>query len=324
MRWFLYTITMLVTGLLSAQSDLTADYNFFQDQSQLYQKWLDKSGFGEVIRVGEVEVEPHHLTLMLTFYTSVGGECWALWEQLQEDFERENALTLEQQLFYKLLHLMEVEQDQATIEVHNIIGEGRNFCFYSKIFFDAGAGRVEVRERYCKAQERNIEVAPNTLDGLKDMSFEEINRIYNRNSVFEAIFSYAKERYEKDKCELRYPQVREKERNQLLRFEVVDLCKEVLRDESNPWICKVLRRFDYQCNWIKREKLEFTITYERTQEGIRIGVKIDGKYGSGYYDQVKRGGYHDMDLDFDDYLVDYADVIANDFKKEVLKIGRNP
>ena len=321
MRRYLYTILLLIPGLLSAQSSLTDDLPFFQDQTQLYQKWLTKSGFGDVIKVQDLKVEPEHFTLYLAFHTTAGGECWALWEQLKEDFERRNAITFEQQLFYKMLHMMEVEQEMATIEVHNLYGEQRNYCFFSKIFFDDTYGKVNVQERYCKAQERNIEVEPNTLEGMKDMSFEEINRIYNRTSVFETIFNYAKGRYELNKCEARFPEVREKERSQLLRFEVVDLCKEVLRDEDNPWICKVLRRFDYTCNWIKREKLEFTITYERTPDGIRIGVKIDGKYGSGYYDQVKRGGYHSMDLDFDDYLVDYADEIANDFKREVLKIG---
>lgn len=324
MRYLLVFLCFFGMGVVKAQYNLQSDSLFFKGQSGLYQKWLEKSGLGQVMEVNALEILPSRLLLTLSM-TCLPEVAWAEWEQLKIDYSHNNAISLEQELFYKLIHFMEVDQYQGIIRVLNVVNGVRNNCFFIEIKFDPNEKRVKFNTRYCKSKERRIEVEPHRLEGLNNMSFEEINKIYNRNSVFEAIFKYAQSRYGRSKCEDRFPEVRELERGQLLRFVVVDLCKEVLKDESNPWICKVLQRFRYQCNWIKRERLEFTITFEQTaEEIIRIGVKVDGKYGSGYYDQVKRGGYHDMDLDFDEYLVDYADEIANEFKKVVLKIAKNP
>lgn len=53
--------------------------------------------------------------------------------------------------------------------------------------------------------------------------------------------------------------------------------------------------------------LRFTISYEETLDGFRIRIELDGKYGSGFYNNVRRGGYIDMEVDFDEYLEDYSD-----------------
>lgn len=53
--------------------------------------------------------------------------------------------------------------------------------------------------------------------------------------------------------------------------------------------------------------LRFTISYEETLDGFRVRIELDGKYGSGLYNNVRRGGYIDMEVDFDEYLEDYSD-----------------
>lgn len=53
--------------------------------------------------------------------------------------------------------------------------------------------------------------------------------------------------------------------------------------------------------------LRFIISYEETLDGFRVRIELDGKYGSGFYNNVRRGGYIDMEVDFDEYLEDYSD-----------------
>ena len=126
--------------------------------------------------------------------------------------------------------------------------------------------------------------------------------------------AYAKERFERTSCAERYPEVRVLEDRDVLRFKVVDLCKEVLKDESSV-VCGWLRSFGFDCNWAKRELLTFIITHEETLDGIRLKVTIDGKIGSGFYANVRRGGYISMEPDRDEELSEYALVFSNELRK---------
>ncbi len=324
MKYVLYSLFYFFPLWAFGQYDLTVDSSFFRDQAELYQKWLDKSGLGKVLRVYTIEAKPQELSLYLAFHTEESELCLALWDRLKADFEKRNPITLEQELFYKMVHLMEVRQEMANVQIYDIYDTRRNYYFFVGIYFDADEKKVRTQQKITtlKGPSREIVLDSNTFDGQKTTSFEEIRKRYTKSAVFDTIFKYSKERYEKRKCDLRYPEVRILESDEVLRFEVIDLCKEVLEDEENHWICEVLKRFSHKCNWIKREKLEFTVTYTTTAKGIKIGVKVDGKYGSGYYDKVRRGGYHDMDLDFDDYLENYADRLKLEFKKAILDIRK--
>lgn len=108
------------------------------------------------------------------------------------------------------------------------------------------------------------------------------------------------------------------ESGDVLRFEITDLCREVLIDEANPLLCQILRTFGNDCNFVKRELLTFTIAHRTTAAGFNLHLEIDGKYGSGFYENVRRGGYLNMEIDFDDYLERYADQIKEEFKRVLI------
>ncbi len=309
-------ICLFITVPAFAQNSLLQDSLFFKSQAVIYQKWLEQSGLSSLVSVSDVAIKPQSIEVILIGNTSDYRDFWSYWKQWSLDFRTEKTISLEQQLFYKLHHMMDVEQEQITLNVYDRLP---GFCH--RIYISFSNGKVQVRRQSCRAKERDIEVSPASFYGMKDISYEQIKKQYNKFAVFNAILTYAEGKYRKSKCEMRYPEVTLLEKEDVLRFVVTDLCKEVLKDETDPFICKVLRRFGHQCNWIKREKLEFLITYQTLPEGIKIGVEIDGKYGSGYYENVKRGGYHLMDIDFDEYLEDYADQMKNEFKKVILNIG---
>lgn len=126
--------------------------------------------------------------------------------------------------------------------------------------------------------------------------------------------AFAAEKYATPKCEGRKPQVKRLPNEDYLRFQVSNLCREVLTDEQNPIVCRWLRTFGYDCNWIKRELLTFTVIYIPTDTGFQLNITLEGKVGSGYYEDIRRDGYMDMEVDFKSYLEEYADIIAQEIK----------
>jgi len=94
-------------------------------------------------------------------------------------------------------------------------------------------------------------------------------------------------------------------------------------DESKSSWCKLVNRIGINCNTIKRELLTFIIKYKPTETGINLNIEIDGKFGSGLYSTVRRGGYHSMEVDFDEYLDIYAQKFIVDLK-QYLMYGSRP
>ena len=309
--WFVILIT--IPFFTNAQSSLLNDSTFFKAQAAQYQIWLQQSGMGQLLRLEDIVITSNAVNIVLVSNLDSPLNFWPYWKKWSADFKRKNQITLEQKLFYKLHHFLEVEQRQVLL---NIYDQRPKFCHRIMVAFTDG--KVVSRKQSCRVKERDIEVSPSSFYDKNPITYEAIQKKYNKRAVYNTIINYSKKKYEKSKCELRYPKVSILEQEDILRFIITDLCKEVLKDEGDPWICRVLKRFGHQCNWIKREKLEFMITYQTTNDGIKIGVQIDGKYGSGYYEHVKRGGYHLMDNDFDEYLEEYADQMKNEFKKAIL------
>ena len=135
--------------------------------------------------------------------------------------------------------------------------------------------------------------------------------------VFQKIEAYAQQRYTQTTCNKRNPRVQVLARKSVLRFEVIDLCREVLEDEGQPFPCRLVQSF-MDCNWIKREKLYFTIAYTERNQNALLEVTLDGKYASGYVDDPKEGAYNNMDGSFYKYLKKYADLLAQRLEEMLL------
>ncbi len=354
--WVLAIVALPAMGQIE---DLTRDASFFQQQTRVYQKWLDHSGMGSLLRVREVGVSPNRLTLYLEFTQTDVSAAVQAWWQLKSSFDSQQPISLEQQLFYKMTALMEVEQHQADIQLFDSYSPQRGPLFYRRVYFNFGHVQVEESNPLIKAPYQGY--GPTNLQGLRtgehmqvslaeiraaenqrandqvyaitqmkrvervlplqagNMSVEDFHRVFTSDRVYNMIYEYAEARYEVQTCYNRFPEVELLENGELLRFEVIDLCKEVLIDErENGIICSWLRRLGFPCNWIKRELLIFTIKYAPTSTGINLNIEIDGKFGSGLYKNVRRGGYHSMEVDFDDYLERYTAKFVVDLKKALL------
>ncbi len=313
----LLLLTLLCTSVRAQKSqDLRQDEAFFNQQAQVYQKWLDKAGFGQYFNIRELDVQEKRLDLYLEFRSDNLDMIINQWNTVKERFERSSALTLEQQLFYKATSLMEVRQGLVSVQLYDTYDLRKTPLFSRAIHFEEG--RVQTEESNPKSKIDKINLSPSMISGGKEVSAAEFRKQYNKPFVFSCVAAFAKARFEKDVCIDRKPEVRILEDQEVLRFEVVDLCKEVLKEE-NSTICGWLLALGYNCNWAKRELLTFTVTHENTVDGIRITVELDGKIGSGFYANVSRGGYISMEVDRDTELENYADALAIELRKMLEK-----
>lgn len=290
---------------LRAQDDLRNDAVFFQEQAQTYQRWLDKAGLGQYLRFRELDVREQELDVYLEFPFNDLDLIVNAWGELKENFEANSPLTLEQQLFYKAAALLEVPQSALSVQLYDTYEAHKEPLFLRAIYFDEG--RVRVEESNPKAAIRPIRLEPRPVSGGKPVSVAEFQAQLTREKAYRCILDYARERYQQAPPGEKVPQLTVLEDEENLRFEVIDLRKEVLNG-ANP--CDWLATFGFDCNWAKRELLIFTFSYEKTLEGIRLTGDIDGKVGSGFYANVRRGGYLSMEIDFDEELRRYSEAVT--------------
>ena len=313
-------LPLVLTLSLSAQKeDLTKDKAFFEQQAKLYQRWLEHNGLGKTLLVKTVEVEPQQVALYLAFPNENADSAAAAWDQLKKDYTALNTgLSLEQELFYKMLHLMELRQSAANVQLYDTYDTRKEPCFYRGFFLKEGTFQVD--SSGCKSKKLDIYISPGDLSGAKKHAAATFQKQYTQQYVFDKIHRYAKQRYEQNTCENRRPVVSPPLIDgNLMRFEVTDLCKEVLKDEQNNTVCSFLSKYLKPCNWIKREKLTLSFIYQPKDSGFLLKCEVEGKVGSGFYDQVGRGGYLDMEIDFDGYLKDYADKLQYELKQAIIK-----
>ncbi len=117
-------------------------------------------------------------------------------------------------------------------------------------------------------------------------------------------------------CKNRHPTVTLINRIDLLEFKVTDLCMEVIPG-GNPRLCAYLDSWGFDCNWAEREMYVFRIVYDELEEGFRLTLEIDGKVGSGWYDQVSLDGYLSIEDDFGEAFAEYAKIITNEIHQQL-------
>jgi len=311
----LFLAPLLCPHALSAQvEDLRKDTAFFDRQTATYQRWLDHSGFGEVLHVKDIDVKEQRLSLYLGFQFNDIDSIVRGWELLKTDFEAAHPITLEQQLFYKATSLLEVRQSRIDVQIYDTYDLRKEPLFFRAIYFEDGEVKVEASNPKSKIRELSFDSSDFPERGAKG----DFQKDYDARRVFELIYGYATDKYGNPNCPDRKAKVVPLERSKrTLRFEVVDLCLEVIKDEGV--LCPILRQMGFKCNWAKRELLTFTITHIETTDGFQLNIMLYGKYGPALYENVRRGGYMNMEFDFDEELDRYADR----FKEEIRTVIRS-
>jgi len=322
------TLLLLVLFLSAVSADaqpaenFLPDQRFFEEQAREYQRWLDQSGLGATLRVHEVRVAEDEISLDLGFPSTNSDTVAVWWLALRRDFARQNeGRSLEEELFFKMVYFMQVPPTQGYVQVFNSFDTQKDLytCFFRGIRYEQG--QVKVDEQGCRVQIKEFDVRSTDIPASRTVTQSNFRKQYTKTAVFQIIETYVTQRFTRQNCDDRHPSIEWIDRRDELWFNVNDLCKEVLSDESNPWWCAALygAGLDSYRNCIKRERLEFHIRYWETPEGFHIYCQLDAKFGSGFWDEVKRGAYKNMETDYKTYVEQYAQKFKNELFDAILR-----
>lgn len=329
-KYFLFLCIAIRANVSFAQpthtsSDSIVEYtDFFKGQALEYQKWLDQSGLGNVLKVQQVDPRPGELPLYLGFHYQEVDSIQVAWDALKTKFDKERPTTLEQELFYKMVYFMEVPDSVANVQIYHTYDVNKPVLFFRGIY--SQNGQILVDTGTAKGSEAGFSLSIEDFDGLQDVAREVVNYRLAKKELFGQIVDFARLKYRKQSFNNGGPKMEIRDSLETLRFEVKDLKREVLTDAEQPFWCEIAQRlWGSDCDWMKREMLGFTIVHTQKEVGkIQLGITIDGKVGSGYYKKIRDNGYRPMEVDFNSYLERYAEKFRLQLRQYLItgKIGQ--
>ena len=302
---FIFAILLFPLVLTAQQEDFTKEEEFFQKQKDAYNKWLEESGIGSILSVKEIVVEPKSISLYLKFAETDIDYVVNAWEKLKATFDSDQSITLEQQLFYKAVHYMRVEQDQIDVQVYDTYDLSEPTVFMRAIYFSDGLVKVATNNPQSIIEDVSIPISRINSDG----DTRAINGGFDKDYVFRQILKGAQTYYEAQdkKIDGRVPVFKPLGSIDNLRFEISDLTREVVTDASRGVFCPLIKLLGFDCNWSPREVLTFTITYKGVNDdAINLEIKLDGLVGSGVYAHAKRESYINLEAEHKPALKRYV------------------
>ncbi|GAB5555551.1 MAG: hypothetical protein Sapg2KO_51420 [Saprospiraceae bacterium] len=304
---FIILCFLLPLCAIAQQEDLTKDKIFFEEQAKSYNQWLQSTGLGSLLSVKEIEVESNTLSIYLAFPDEEINFVVNAWNKLKTEFELNVSMTLEQQLFYKALHYMQVEQEQMDLQLYDTYDLAKTPLFFRGIYF--AEGQVKVEEDNPKSVIREVSIPKPPLTSNSNVAEVQLKQDLSKELVFRKILQQANIFYSEEdkKVNGRIPVFRPLGELDQLRFEISDLTSEVVTDQRQSFFCSLIRRLDYPCNWSPREVLTYTISYEDKGEALALKIEIDGRLGSGVYANARRRSYISLDVEHYPQLEAYAE-----------------
>ncbi len=317
---YLFLFLFLPWGIPAQQTDsLIRDTTYFQQQSKVYQQWLDFSGIGSMIKVRQVQVITSRNILSLYLEFTRPGTDYAVnvWDRLEENFADLGALSLEQTLFTKMVEVMQIDAGQALIQVYDTYDLTKEPTFFQAIYLQEGEIRIEGFGP--KSTVKPIYISPIDFSDVTAMDRQQIQKIYSRDFLFREILTFSNNHFEEKSCNPEKLQLKVIADQSLLWFEIEGLCKTVFENQSNHYFCEKLISLGLgSCNTIKREKLSFKFSFSEMDSGIHLSCTVDGWYSKQSI-IFGRGDYLLMDDQFFEPFDTYAEKYMAILKNHLLK-----
>lgn len=287
--------------------DLSQHQNFFQQQSQVYQNWLEKLGLTQAFSVKEVQVFEAGMMLNLQFVSSHPDTLTQVWESVKVAFEKESLVTLEEALFLKVLRLMDLRSDQAAVQISNDY-TGLRTEYYIRIYTEDGMLKVD--KNLSKGFFELIQLDLMTPERRANES--ELKRL-SKTQVHGLIKTFIDEKFKgKQSCPKVKPSIDAfSSLNDKLLINVSGLCREVLSEEEDKIFCAILNRLKLDCSSVEREALHFEFYFD--EDSKKLYCQLDGKYSNDYL--LFQGKVRDMDDKFEDFLITYGENFLKALKK---------
>lgn len=285
--------TLILVSLLSAPSlqaqegiDLRERETFFESQQAVYQEWLDQTGMGKVLKVEALGVKDTQVDLYLSLPNpnviqkgeDRAGYFFANYRNIRQQFNRQNSLSLEQQLFLKMLHIMELEPSQATVQLYDTYDVTEDVLGFYGVYYEED--EIKVDSSGYMGTRHGVAVYVH-LDEAAECDLQ-LPKKHKPQQVFACIKHFFTERVRQQTNQASCQDYAKK----VIAFPISEnsfqvslkpVCKEVLKNQNNPVICDWLQRLGFNCNTIKSEWLTYTFTISPEASGYQLDCYIDGK-----------------------------------------------
>lgn len=309
---------LLLVAALGAQQHFEADRDWFWAQKNEYQRWLDFEGISPTLYVEDLKVDTM-VVVLLRFPFEHRDSASAAWNTLRRQYLARTGTPLEKRLFYRAAGVFDLDVDHVAVQVFNTYRPDSVPCFYRGIF--AVQGEVQLDSFDCRVWQGYIAIQPPDLRKAPKTQQAGSARRVSRAAVFGHVKNFVGQRYGGKQCQYRSPTLRWLEdapNSDVLECEILNLCDEIIR-EDQPKLAQVLNFFGLEQNWKKNEKITLRFQYKNAGAGFTLDILIDGRYGSGFYEDVGRKGYKDMEVDFAEELAAYARQLKNDLNAYLLE-----
>lgn len=320
LRIFLFGFCLAAASALHAQEDLTRDRAFFEQQAGNYQRWLAETGLAPRLSVRSIEVSAQHLSLYLQFPAENTDTVKAMWRQLQADYAtRQTGLRLEDALFFKMLHLMDLPPAAADLQLYDTYEPRREPGFFRAVYTDENGIGIDSAGDMSAA--RSVSISPGDLSGMPQPSVFECGRRFPRDIVLQQSCDFLRHYFLGLRCDSLPPDISEPQKaGDCWRFEVTNLCGESLWQAPESVVRPFLAQNGKPADWIRYEKLSFTLVYQGGASGCRVKCLLEVKAGNSPYEREGRGDYLDLGGAFLPFIKSYSDGLME--KTRVLVCGR--
>ena len=298
-------LVILPMNIIAQEQELKNDTAYFNQQMGVYQEWLDSSGIGEVLGVREYEVKENFLTLYLEFLVSRNDyeeSCLdtiiTQWKKMKWHFDTLRDISLEQQLFYKQVSIMNLDPTQTGVAVFDNYNINEFSHFLRGMYFQDGEVKVEMETVKCYTILDSLS-SPAFHDKMKKVVYISLKSNYDKKETYKKALNYLKAYAQENSCEGSSAVVRMLEAKDNLWLEVSNLC-----DKEWSTLLKDNRSI---------EKLYYLFTYSEDGE---LGLIVDGgvvnpqKVIQEPYTYISLGEEHKQ------WLEDYAQYFMKGLKEE--------
>ncbi len=282
----------------------------------IFQEHLNDIGIGQLLNVHQVEETNDKAVIYLSLPFKGPDTIQVIWSLLRNAFAKENTISLEQHLFYKMVEILNVNQENASIQIYDTYDIREVPCFSEGIYFDVG--EVKTNETRCKSAISEFKIGDNINIPKMGVSRSLSGFFASRKSLIDSLEKFAAENLLDFTCKGRIDNLEKLETQEVLRFTLKNICVENLKN-TKPLLCELLSGEDYDCqSQVNKLILYFTISWH--EESIStISIDIAGKYGVG---DSPLGEYMWMNKSYHSFFQEIAKKFLKDFNirqfKEVI------
>ncbi len=322
-----YLFTAVILSLFSGlpyragAQGLKDETAFFKSRQTLYQEWLDLTGLGRLLKVRDITADEQQVNLYLEIPGPYSDRerhadyVKSAWEQLRLEFGKNNALGLESQLLLKMLHILELEPGQATVQLYDTYAPEIKPYVFTGIYYDQEKKRIRDTIMVMKATWHSVPVVIPGLTGGAHAGADIAKPHPGRNdAVFKQIRDFIRRRYNSPGAGLAEPVIDVE--NGIYTLSLKPLYKEVLKDQQNQFLCQWLNRLGFDCNTLKQEWLTFTFKVVPKSFGYQLDCQLEGKMAEKNSAFGARGAFRVIDHDPDSrrILQEYGDGLMGELR----------